>query len=239
MILFVLLVGMPLAAADDAPQDDDVPVQSSRTELTSRWTMLHSPSRRRGAVPIPEDSLVQLLPELRFTGDSNKNPYLLGEFVADGEWQVVNGGLQLTKGKNAALRLANVVDFDLEAKMTMRGLGGCFLIWGWGEEKGSAYCLGNVQFKESSSPWHISEFSAGEVVEGSLDEIRHHAWKDTQTLKMTVKDKHVTLKIGTAPILEDEELVGYEGGEIIFGVYDNKYGPRPVRIESIRIRAVE
>jgi hypothetical protein len=54
-----------------------------------------------------------------------------------------------------------------------------------------------------------------------------------------VKDKELNLSVGKIKVLKEQLLSNYTEGDIILGVYDTKYGPRPLQIHSLRIRNLE
>ncbi|MEZ6058713.1 MAG: hypothetical protein R3C01_18580 [Planctomycetaceae bacterium] len=209
-------------------------------ELTTRWTVLHAPARRaRGTSPLPENSVVKNLPELKFQGPEKGHPFLLGEFAADGDWCLVDGGIQLKEGKHAALRLANAVNFELEGSIAVKDFGGLFLLCGWNNPDAKGYCIQNIQLKQSDAPWYICEMEGTTAVSGTNQKFSQVEWKKLQPVKITVKEQKLTIQIGTAKLMNEESLANYGGGDIILGVHDTRYGPRPIRIESLRIRLPE
>ncbi len=218
----VLLSGL---LADDDPRN-------------KRWNVLMRPLRTaRGVRPIPAQFPIRPLGELQFTGPMPAHPFVLGNFAADGTWKLVNGGIQRTQGYNAALRFIEQADqFELEGRMAMKGLGGWFLLFGWNEELGNGYAVHNCTMKESGSPWFMTEFRGGSAVEGTNQQIRQFEWKRTQNFKVVLKDNRLRFEVGRIKVIESEPLENYQPGAIIFGVYDTKYGPKPVRLESLRIR---
>jgi hypothetical protein len=209
--------------------------------LTTRWTVLHRPMAGGGAArPLAARGPIQPLPNLQFTGPMQAHPFVLGNFAADGAFGVVDGGIELAEGKNAAMRLAPLADqFELEGRIAMKDQGGWFLLIGWNEETGNGYAIHNCTMRESGAPWFICEMRGREAVEDTNQELKQFEWKGSQEARVTVNDGQVTVELGATKVLDAESLPNYQPGEVIFGVYDTRYGPRPVRFESLRIRAIE
>lgn len=206
--------------------------------VTSRWSVLYAAGRRaQGARPLPPNGKIQPLPELQFTGPEPGHPFVLGDFAADGEWGVADGGIVRTKGNNAALKLGCAENFELEGTLEMGDEGGWFLLVGWHDGRG--YSIINIGFRESPSPWFITEYRGGAAIAEAHQHIRHHAWRDAQTLNLTVQDQVLNLHVGKVHVLQDQQLSQYSVGDVILGVYDTRYGPRPIRIRALRMRALE
>jgi hypothetical protein len=180
------------------------------------------------------------LTELEFTGPMPAHPFVLGNFAVDGEFGIINGGIELTSGRNAAVQLAERAgDFELEGRIAMKDYGGWFLLVGWNPETGNGYAVHNCTMKESGAPWFITEMRGFAAVEGTNQELKQLEWKRFQDAKISVKQTKLLVQLGSVKVLDNEVLPNYQPGAIVFGVYDTKYGPRPVHIESLRIRAVE
>lgn len=227
--LILILVSCGIVAADDPPP------------LTTRWTTILRASRPAPQPrPLPAGAAVKSLTEFSFTGPMPAHPFVLGNFAADGEFGVVNGGLELVTGRNAALQLVPLADqFELEGRIAMKDLGGWFLLVGWNDETGNGYAVHNCLMKESGSPWFITELRGRKAVEGTNQELKQLEWKRIQDVRVTVRDSQLTFQLGPTKVLDGEMLPNYQPGSIIFGVYDTRYGPRPVHLDSLRIRAVE
>lgn len=180
---------------------------------------------------------MQPIDDLKFTGPAPGHSFVLGNFVADGEWGVVDGGIQLVDGYNAALKLATAKDFELDGVIDMRDYGGWFLLLGWHDGRG--YSVSNVTMRESGSPWFISEYRGSVAIPEAHEEITQHEWRHEQEFKVTVREQQLTFTLGRFKVLDDELLPDYDAGDVIFGVYDTRYGPRPVSIRSLRIRGLE
>jgi len=210
-------------------------------ELTSRWTTLHRATRGgTQPKPLPTRGAIQPLGDLQFTGPMPAHPFVLGNFAVDGRFAVVNGGLALAEGRNAAIRLHPRADqFELEGRIAMKDYGGWFLLVGWDEKLGNGYALHNCTMKESGAPWFITELRERSAVEGTTQELRQYEWKQAQDVRVTVRERQLAVQLGPVKVLEDVPLPSYQPGAIVFGVYDTRYGPRPVLIESLRIRAAE
>ena len=230
LLAIVLLHVVPMRTdADEAAQ------------LSTRWTTLFR-ARRGAARPqtLPRSGPLQSLEELEFTGPMPAHPHVLGNFAVDGEFGVVNGGIELAQGRNAAIRLVEQADqFELEGRIAMKDYGGWFLLLGWNEETGNGYVVHNCTMKSSGSPWFIAEMRGFEAVEDTNQEIRQLEWRRFQDVKISMRESQFTFQLGAQKVLDAETLPNYQPGAIIFGVYDARYGPRPVHIDSLRIRAIE
>lgn len=235
-LLFVLAGDLfaddpPEAAAADAEADAEVTV-------TEKWTVLYTAGRRtQGVRPLPPNGKIQPLPDLKFTGPEPGHPFVLGEFAADGQWGIADGGIVRVNGNNAALKLGRAESFELDGTLELGDEGGWFLLVGWNEGRG--YSIINIGFRESPSPWFITEYRGGAAIAEAHEHITHHAWRDAQPLNLTVKDKVLNLHVGKVHVLQDQQLAQYNVGDVILGVYDTRYGPRPIRVRALRIRALE
>ena len=237
----------PARAGDDLADDaaEAPPVEAAEALdpaapliLTRRWIELHRKQRASAAIkPLPEDTLLMPLEGFRMEGIKLDHPFLLGEFTSGGDWGVARGVLQPIRGTDTALRLARVGDFELEGMMHAEGLGGWFILFGW--NNGHGYGLYNVEMKQSGSPWFICEFRDSRALESTHGEIEGIAWKRPARLALQMKQKMLRLKIGTTSVVEDLECPNYSEGDLIVGTYNTRYGPKRLRIESLRIRAPE
>jgi hypothetical protein len=209
--------------------------------LTTRWTTLYRAGRASPqARPLPANGPLYPYAEMQFTGPMPAHPFVLGNFAADGKFGIVNGGVELISGKNAALRLVEQAgDFELEGRIAMKDFGGWFLLVGWDEEAGNGYAIHNCTMKESGSPWFITELRGREAVQGTNQELKQLEWRRFQDVKVSVQESKLLFQLGGFKVLDNETLPNYRPGAIVFGVYDTKYGPRPVHIESLRVRAPE
>lgn len=231
------LVGAGLAAdpvEEPAAADDAAPAVT----VTKRWSVLYNAGRRtQGVRPLPPNGKIQALPDLQFTGPQPGHPFVLGEFSADGEWGIGDGGIIRATGANAALKLGTAENFELDGTVEMGDEGGWFLLVGWNEGRG--YSIINIGFRESPSPWFITEYRGGAALAEAHQEVAQHAWRGEQTLNLTVKDQVLNLHVGKVHVLKEQQLPEYQVGDVILGVYDTRYGPRPVRIRALRMRALE
>ena len=209
--------------------------------LTTRWSTLLRPSRGSPqARELPMNGPIRSLPEFQFKGPRPAHPFMLGNFAADGQFGLRNGGIEQVTGRNAAVRLVETADqFELEGRITMKDFGGWFMLLGWNEDTGNGYLVHNCTMRESGAPWFISELRGRQTVEDTTQEIMHQEWKQSQEFRVTVKEGQLTFQVGAMKILNADQLPNYQAGSVIFGVYDTRYGPRPVRIESLRVRALD
>ncbi|HWL09218.1 MAG TPA: hypothetical protein VNQ76_12500 [Planctomicrobium sp.] len=185
----------------------------------------------------PKKTKLQQLDDLEFTGPQPSHPFVLGNFISDAEWGIVNGGLQVISGKNSALQIAWANEFRLEGIIEQAGLGGWFLLLGWDEGRGIA--VHNVTMKESGSPWFITEFRGGKAIEGRTQEFPYYEWKGEQPFQVQVSDSKLSFNIGRHRLFVEQPIDGYGPGQVIIGTYDTRYGPRPLRIKSLKIQALK
>ena len=188
---------------------------------------------------MPANGPIKALGELEFTGPKPAHPFVLGNFAVDGQFGIVNGGIELVEGRNAAVRLVERAgEFELEGSIAMKDYGGWFLLLGWNEETGNGYVVHHCTMKESGAPWFITEMRGHKAVEETTQELKQLEWRRSQEVQVSVRGGALTFQLGATKVLDAETLPNYQPGALIFGVYDTKYGPRPVHLESLRIRAV-
>jgi len=202
-----------------------------------KWTVLHTPGRRaNGTVPIGPQDKLQALADLQFVGPKPSHPYVLGNFAADGTWGIVGGFIQRTDGKNAALRLAWADQFEIEGIMEHAGFGGWFFLLGW--DQGHGYVVNNVTLKESGSPWFVGEMRGNKTIEDRTVELPKFDWKGEQPFRLAVENNRLSLTIGRFQAIDGHPLEDYSPGLIVLGVHDTNYGPKNLRIKSLRIRSL-
>lgn len=247
IVLCVLAAALP-AGVDDEPAGDapEAPAADAAEAaeapapliLTRRWIELYRPQRASvGIKPLPEDSLLAPLEGFTMEGIKLDHPFLLGKFTSAGDWGVSRGALQPIRGTDTALRIGRVGDFEFDGTMHAEGLGGWFLLFGW--NNGHGYGLYNVEMKQSGSPWFICEFRDSKALESTHGEIPGSSWQRPARLTLQMKQKMLLLKVGKTTIVEDLECPNYGEGDLIVGTYNTRYGPKRLRIESLRIRAPE
>ena len=222
----------PEAAADPTPAVPALPV----VNITDKWSILVNPARPRpGIVEFTEKSPIQNVPEFKLLGPSVGHPFCLGDFIVDGKWATVQGAVQVTEGKNALLSLATADQFELEGVINQEGIGGWLMLLGWNQ--GHGFSLSNVTLKDSGAPWFVCEYRAAEAIVVTNNEVKQFQWKGDQPFRMIVKDKLLSVMVGATAVVKEYPLDNYTAGQIYLGTYDTKYGPRPVKIRSLRIRA--
>ena len=161
----------------------------------------------------------------------------MDQFAVDGSWGLVDGFVQPLNVKNAALRIGWADQFELEGTMEMVQYGGWFLIVGW--DQGRGYLINNINLKKSGSPWFVGEIRGAKTLEERTIELpSKFEWKGRQGFKLSVVTRKLSLSVGGENVIEQLPLEDYSAGEIILGVYDAEYGPRPLRLQSLRLRAV-
>jgi hypothetical protein len=231
------LLAAPLLFAADKPNAKPNAKPAEAFALSSKWIVLINPAAKiRGKRPLPEKGLVQSLPELRFTGPKPKHPFVLGEFAADGEFGLVDGALQLTSGGSAAVQLPEADEFELEGIMEHTEFGGWFMAVGWGQGRG--YVLSNVTLKDSGSPWFLSELRGGAAIQDGTEDLEHFEWLRSQPFRLNVSKKELTLEVGERTVADHVTMPNYEKGRVLLGVYDTRYGPKKLRVHSMRMRSL-
>ncbi|MFV0444056.1 MAG: hypothetical protein ACK5Q5_10845 [Planctomycetaceae bacterium] len=211
------------------------------TALPTRWTQLWRAGRPLPQPrPLPENGAIQSIGELQLTGPMPAHPFVLGNFAVDGQFGIVNGGLELMSGRSAAIQLVERADqFELEGQIAMKDNGGWFLLLGWNADTGNGYVVHNCMMKQSGSPWFITEMRGHAAVEGTNQEVKQLEWRRLQEIKVAVRESQLNVQLGALKVIDQAALPNYQPGAIVFGVYDTKYGPRPVHINALRIRGVE
>jgi hypothetical protein len=240
LALWLLLAASPTVFAQDPPAGDDAPVEVPAVpvvNITDKWSVLVNPLRPRpGVVEFTDKSPIQNVSEFKLVGPSVGHPFCLGEYIVNGKWSTVQGAVQVTEGKNALLSLATADEFEMEGVIHQQGNGGWLMLLGWNQ--GHGYSLSNVSLITSGAPWFICEYRAAEAITATNNEVKQFNWKDDQPFRMIVKDKLLSVTVGKTPIVEEYPLDNYTAGQIFLGTYDTKYGPRPVKVKSLRIRAL-
>ncbi len=226
---FFLLFGLPNFLSAQ-PEGFEGVVAKEKAEV------IYAPVRARAAQgTFPKSLRVKQLHDFEFTGPMPSHPFVLGNFVSDARWAVVDGYLQAISGHDGALQLAWANEFQLEGVIEQAGFGGWFMLVGWDEGRG--FAIHNVTMKESGSPWFITEFRGGKAIEGRSHEITKVEWKGEQPFRLQIVDEKLSLNVGRHRVFENQALPGYTEGQIILGIHDTRYGPRPLRIKSLKIQA--
>jgi hypothetical protein len=204
--------------------------------VTDKWTVLVNPVRpRAGVVSISPKAPIRNLEKFEFQGPQTGHPFCLGDYVEDGQFSMVNGAATVVEGKNALLSLGVAHDFELEGILDLDGLGGWLMLLGW--HAGHGYSLSNVTLKDSGSPWFVCEYRGNEAIVPTNNEIRQLAWTGAKPFRMGVKEGQLTVQVDKVFVVENYPLENYSAGELMIGTYDTRYGPRPLKIQSLRIRS--
>ena len=248
VLLALSLVASLLAEEPPAePKSPTEPESATTTEgaakgtppvltVTDKWTVLVNPARpRAGVVPIPPKAPIHNLEAFQFKGPQIGHPFCLGDFVEDGQFALASGAAAVVEGKNALLSLGVADSFELEGIIELDGLGGWLMLLGWHE--GHGYSLSNVTLKDSGSPWFVCEYRGNEAIVPTNNEVRQLQWKGVNPFRMSVKDRQLTVQVDKAFVVENYPLENYTPGELMIGTYDTRYGPRPLKIKSLRIRS--
>lgn len=234
VLMLVAVQGAGLWADDvaivETPHAPDLPVKD--------WLVLHVPVKpTRNVQPLNAQSKLVPLDGFELTGPNPGHPFVLGDYRADGKWGVVEGGVQVIGGKSAALELARGDQFVLEGRMDQTNLGGWFLLVGW--DSGHGYCLSNVVMKQSGAPWFLTEFRGGKALPETHVELPPFEWQREQAFKLQIENNELTLEVGPKTVIAKQPLENYQPGAIVLGTYDTRYGPRAVRLRTLRGRSLE
>lgn len=234
------IVAYSTVRAQDIPAEvpaAQAPPAAPVVNITDKWTVLVNPGRPRpGIVEFTDKSPIQNVAEFKLKGPSVGHPFCLGEFAVDGRWAAAQGAVQVVEGKNALLSLATADEFELEGIIHQEGMGGWLMLLGWNQ--GHGYSLSNVTLKDSGAPWFVCEYRGAEAIVLTNNEVKQFEWKGEMPFRMTVKDKLLSVTVDKTAIIEEYPLDNYTAGQLSLGTYDTRYGPRPVKVRSLRIRAV-
>ncbi len=242
-MLWVLVLSGIMTVTGSAEDPATVPAATPEAaaapvvSITDKWSVLVNPARPRpGIVKFNEKSPIQNVEEFKLLGPMVGHPFGLGELIVDGRWATAQGLAQRIEGKNTLVRLATADQFELEGIIHQEGLGGWFMLLGWNQ--GHGYSLSNVVLKDSGAPWFICEYRGAEAIVPTNNEVKQFEWRGDQPLRLSVKQKLLTVKVGQTLVVENYPLDNYTAGELSLGTYDTRYGPRTVQVRSLRIREV-
>jgi hypothetical protein len=214
------------------------PAAKSKKPSAPKWEVLHTQPKGLpipGVTKLPAKSVIKNLESLELTGPQTpEDTFVIGKFFLNGTFGVEDGVIHRTTGANAAITLGSAEDFELEGLVDAEGLGGWF--WLVGYEEGSGYMLSYAGKKKSDCYWRVTQLSRGQVVPDTDEIFNTHTWKAPQPLRLVVKDKHLSMWVGTTRLANELELPEYTSGEIITGTYDTKYGALDVKFHSLRIK---
>jgi len=202
-----------------------------------KWTVLYKRGRpTRKPLALQKSSPLKAMEDFRITGPHPSHAFLLGNFASNAEWGIVDGYVQMTSGDDGALQLGWADQFELEGIAEHAGYGSWFMLLGWDEGAGHAFY--NCNLKDSGSPWFTCRFEESKAVKDSSQEYPKQEWRKSQPFKLTIQNNKLSLMVGRFPVFDEIELEGYQPGRIVFGIHDTRYGTKPIRIQSLRIRAL-
>lgn len=228
LLLGLFLTGVPAFAEDDLPK---------AYELTQKWTIFQKPMPRRGGSrPLPKSFKGEVLKDLKLRGVHVGHPFLFGKYKTTGSWGLKDGRLQAV-GQNTAVALAHAENVELEGIVDASGLGGWFMLLGWSQKYGNGYMVYNVEMKSSGSLWVLCEYRGFTEIEGTEVELNRFTWRKPLPTRLSIEDKKLTLQAGEDRVIDGHVLENYKAGDIIVGTYDTKYGPKPIRFASLRMRS--
>ncbi len=235
ILLASVLASLSILVGADKPNPKAPPDKTFA--LSSKWVVLINPTAKiRGRRPLPDKGLVQNFPELKFTGPKPGHPFVLGDFADDGDFALVDGALQLASGASGGKQFPEADEFELEGVMEQREYGGWFLAIGWGNGRG--YVLSNATLKESGSPWFLSELRGGSAIPDGTQDLEHFEWMKSQPFRMSVSNQELTFEVGKRVVADHVAMSNYEPGRVLLGVYDTRYGPKKLRVHSLRMRSL-
>lgn len=200
---------------------------TAAAEWTSKWTVLFPTP--------PQKTTLRPLPEFSINGPHPGHAFYLGQFDADCSWKVDDGLLQ-PDGKNAALSLGEGENFVMEGRLDASGLGSWFLLVG--DVDGRGYGLWNTTMIESGSPWGLFEYRGDRAIDGTAVDIESYEWKGEQPFRLTVQDHAMTLEVGRRKVIDAVPMPNYTAGRVILGAYDTRYGPKKLKLRSLRVRSL-
>ncbi len=234
-VIIAVFLCLMASFVHDVPASAATPKTKQPIRPTRRWEVIYSGKKTKQTRIVPLEKFKVIGSEdLQFIGPKPGDQYQLGKFKIDGEWAVQQGELKRTKGKNAAIIVAEAENFELEGVLNASSVGGWFILLGW--KDGNGYGLYNMTFKKSGSPWFLTEFNDGEAIDFG-EELHQYNWKDEEPFWLSVKNKQLNLTIGDeTKVIRDRLLPEYARGQLLIGTYDTRYGPKDVRIKSLRIR---
>ncbi len=243
LLLLILFAASPTVFAQDPPAEAPAPAEAPVAaatpvvNITDKWTVLVNPGRPRPQViEFTDKSPLQNVKEFKLLGPSVGHPFCLGEFIVDGRWATAKGTVQVVEGTNTLLSLATADQFEMEGIIHQEGSGGWLMLLGWNQ--GHGYSLSNVSLIKSGAPWFLCEYRNAEAIALTNNEVKQFNWDGEQAFRMTVKDKLLTVMVGKTAIVEEYPLENYTAGQIFLGTYNTRYGARPVKVKSLRIRAL-
>jgi hypothetical protein len=232
-----LCVALLLAPPELLPSDSPAP---SRSPLSPGWNVLLSPPDRSPQPrPLPEGAPLRTVEKLTLLGPHEGHPFFLGPFETNGRWELAEGELRVAGGPNALLELPEADQFDLEGVFASERLGGMLFLIGWTADN-SGYALYNPTMKTeaSGSPWQLCRMRHGRFVPGTDQEVARQEWQGVRSIRLSVRDERLSLAIGPIRLIEDLPLPEYQPGKLLLGTYDTRYGPKNLRIRSLRIREI-
>ena len=206
----------------------DAAAAAAPGEFSDRWQTLY---------PTPGQTPLEPAGGVTLVGPHEGHPFYLGSYAPGGEWRV-DEGLLVPAGADA-MTLGTAQSFEIEGVADASGTGGLIILVGYdGADGGRGFGLWNATMRTSGSPWELFRFEGGVAVEDSAVELPMLQWKGQQPFRLSVRDAKLTLQIGPQVVVSDHPLDGYEGGQIILGTYDTKYGPRRLKIKALRARSL-
>lgn len=230
----LMLLAAPLFSEE--PEKDEPPEPAPRVTAGKKWTVLHRTLPKDGAdAPLPASAPVVPYSGFKLVGPDPGHPFKFGNFESGSEWGAGQTGLHPIHEKDAALVLAAADAFDLEGVASAEGTGGWFFLLGWKE--GHGYVLYNITMKQSGSIWVLFEVRDGKAVPGSNREVSRTPWKGYQPFTLSVQKNALQFKVGSDVIGKDVPLPNYHEGTLMLGMYVTKHGAKPLRVQSLRIRA--
>lgn len=176
------------------------------------------------------------IPDYRLQGPYEDSPLFLSKFATDTNWDVKDRMLQVPSGRNAVLKLGRAENFVLEGEADLTGPGGMFFILGENDEHG--YGLAATTMVKSGCPWQLFEFRGREAIDDSMVELAKYEPLRPEPFRLSVADHRLSLTIGRIEVFKEVPLANYHEGDILIGVYDTRYGPKRVKIKTMRAKAL-
>ena len=206
-------------------------VAATAGEFPTRWKTLY-PTAAAKTPLVP-------LEDLSVSGPHVGHPFYFGDFDVTDGWDVTNGLLHAKDqhGGNAAIELGEATDFRLEGVMDASGTGGLFFLVG--VKDGRGHGLWNATMRESGSPWGVFGMRGDKSIEGTAVDLDPYEWKREKPFTLTVEDGKLSFAVDKRTVIDQHPLENYDGGRVIFGVYETRYGPRSVKVRALRARSLK
>ena len=121
------------------------------------------------------------------------------------------------------------------------GFKGAIPIWmaiGWGHVSGWPLAIVAIAPVLGHAYSPFLGFRGGKAIQETHVEFPDFEWKGEQPFKVRVENNALSIEVGPQKVFDQQALPNYEPGSIMLGTYDTRYGPRAVRLVTLRGRAL-